>query len=305
MMSDTPPVSLLVVAALCCGACAGAVHEDEERRGGARLRAAAERFLVQWMEASQLQGSKPKCAFRDRDFNDTLTGWYTEFHCPNPQALVFVSHSQKMVVCLLTSVGELRPPRREGERVLSPEERKAAVRPRIRFSLGQARERAERFLAAVYPDFQQRRFAIQRQELVYREWVAYCLQWEEACDLDRPTTLPNEIDVRVNPETGVILDYDAENYSLPEGFRLGLTAEGAVKKAEASLQSLVSKPWFKPLKDPGVSLMYLPARETGARDRVAWAVVYSLERKGGGDTMYPLRVFDAATGARIREAEGE
>jgi hypothetical protein len=209
-----------------------------------------------------------------------------------------------LVVSFLSNERELRPPYWRDGRKLSADERRRLAQDRIKLSLAQARERAERFLTRVYPDFALREFTIQRQELVYREYVAYMFQWEGAFNPDHPTSYPNAIDMTMNPETGVILDYSAEDFCLPEGFRFGFTREDAIREANAAVQDLRSKPWFKEVGEPHASLMYIPAKRRTARDRLCWVVGHRFDSKEPttwDDMLLPLHIYDAATGGAIDE----
>jgi len=288
-----PCVLLLVVNRAALG--------EQQPLSAPAAQAIAERFVNDWVSLNGLKGKDSSCRARELYFNAALTGWYYSFRAPGVGASLDVSVSQKIVVSFTAHHSGLRTPQRKGGKWLSAKQQLKAVKGMARVDLAEAQKRSESFLAQVYPRFRDRDFKLRYGQLRVRggNVSSYSFGWKEAIDLEEPVAYPNRIVVEVNPVTGIVCSYSAQDYSLPRGFKIVLEAREAVAKA---------KPYFRErLRDdysdlPGktqAKLHYVPARRLGDKDRICWYVDYYSTYT----STYVCVMFDVTTGERVRDPE--
>jgi len=295
---------LLMLAIWAMGAaCGGAAAkpEDAAPEAVAEYRKTAERFLEAWAKECGIEVVQARWRFAGRDFSINRTGWHYEFEREDFERSLCVSLDQRLVVLFSAWDLDLEIPFTRNGRGLTDEERENLVKEHTKVPLKEARERARRFVAAVYPDFEKRDFKLIRGELRTGRTGYYDFHWEEVVDLEAPKNLPNDIHVEINPKTGVIVYYRAQDYKLPKGFRLGMTAQEADKKAEESVKALRANPKLECRSKWGPRLWYLPVKEGKAKDRIYWGVFYSFAPPGDpGEFMrFVDRGYDATTGEPI------
>lgn len=295
---------LLLVLAAAGAACGGAEGERDAPDAGetARMQAIAERFVAEWAKGHRAPSSGGKCVLGPREFNSVHTGWCYSFDAEDLGVAGYVSVSQELVVDFIAYGHGLSAPQWKNGRYLSDDERLTEVRKLIRIPLAKARERASSFLAAVYPRFRQRQFQLMSGKLRILNDATYTFRWREAFDPAKPTAFPNHLEIDINPATGMIVAYSAEDYRLPGGFKLGLTREQALKKAHDAARPRLEDPDWKLNRGPLIRFAYVPAKDMADADRICWAITYRFAWARDDTFLRHFTFyFDAATGERLDE----
>lgn len=282
---------LLVTSTMACAAQSRRSHMERKRE---RLRHVADQFVAAWMRMSKFKGRREACEFQERAFNRSLTGWYYKFRCYRPKAMVYVSEHQGIVTSFFGTEHELRTPSWSEGRQLSEQERVQAVKRKIKIPMVEARKLAERFAVEVYPRFRGRDFVLSNKKLAVGYATAFRFTWIESFDAGHPKAFPNRLTVEVNPVSGIVVSYEATNYLLPEGFRIALTSEQALEKANASMKRMLERSDLQLVKEPNVSPVYVVAKEESEEDRICWMVLYVF--KVGRSRRCESRLFDVTTG---------
>lgn len=305
------PFILVVSMALQHQVFSGGHEGPAPRPAPAKAQAIADHFLKQWIALRDTKNAGPQCVYRDRAFSLVRTGWYAAFDVDELEGSMYVSEAQSCVVLFYSLTDRMKLARYKGELAARQEQQRKEVERRSKFTLDLARENVQRLLAKVYPRFEERNFALTKEELQLSAGTAcYRYSWVEAFDETAPKAFPNRIDVQVNPETGVVADYSAESYSFPEGFKLAMTGKQAVGRADGLLKEMLRSPRLRLVRGPTVRLRYLSAKDKQQRDRILWSVGYVFDDL---DAPEPFRegfrhrsagcTFDAATGERVQEHE--
>jgi len=296
-------VLLILGTWLMSGACedAAAKPDDAGAEAVAEYRAIAQRFLDAWAKECGIEVVQARWRFAGRDFSINRSGWHYEFERKDPRRSVYVSLDRRLVVFFTANHLGLRIPSRREGKDLTDQETESFLKEHTKVPLDEARQRAHRFVAKVYPDFEKRDFKLIRGELRAGRTGYYDFHWEEVVDLEAPKNLPNDIELKMNPKTGVVVLYRAEDYSLPKGFRLGMTAQEADKKAEESVKALRANTKLELRGKWGPQLWYLPVKQGKAEDRVYWGVSYWFAPPEGPEEFmrYVDCCYDATTGEPI------
>jgi len=297
-------VGLLLVGALTRGLAGPVPMESAKPEAKNEARTIAEQFIGQWAKANQLKSPPISWEPIEIGFGHTCTGWNYQLESVEPAVFMFVSARQKLVLSFSCYDHFLSTPNWKDGVLLSNEQQVAEVRKLVRVPAAKAQSHARSFAATVYPRFSERDFELVKAGLVVRTDASYEFRWRERFDTDRPTTYPNELFIAVNPKTGIICEYEAENYSLPDGFKIGMTRKQAFAKANGELQKQLT-PGTKLLSPPTMIMRYLSSRDGKEPDRVVWS--FRADLYDGFTSIFERR-YDVMTGEQIatdEEAEPE
>lgn len=273
------------------------------------LHAIAARFMAHWSKMNGLEKLpgdwKPDHALCSADY----------YYCRNEDlgACLGVGQRAGCVTYFHAGLYDWCPPFYDGTRKITRDERRRWIKDNTKVSIEGALERVQKFLSKVYPNFAERHFDLVENRLDISDTAHYRFSFREAFDAKNPKGFANQIDVELNPHTGVIPAYSAQNDSLPRGFVFGLKAEDAITKANETMKDYFSNKKLRLAPgEPTIWLRYATGGTPAERNRVIWVVGYlfdvlePLRRLLKGeppDSLCVFRVFDAATGERMRQEE--